>query len=78
LENATHEDLAARLREIREDLYGEHGAQFLADDLGVPLQTWMNFESGVIIPAKIVLKLIVATNVNPGWLLSGKGEKYSR
>ena len=31
-------DLAKRLRDIREDLYGEHGSQFMADALGVPLQ----------------------------------------
>jgi hypothetical protein len=78
LENATHEDLAARFREVREDLYGEHGAQFLADDLGVSLQTWTNYESCIVMPAKIVLNLIVTMNVNPGWLLSGKGEKYGR
>jgi hypothetical protein len=78
LEKTTNEEMAARLREIRQDMYGEHGAQFLADDLGVPLRTWMNYESGIVMPAKVVLRLIVTANVNPHWLLTGRGEKYSR
>jgi hypothetical protein len=70
--------LAARLREVRAEFYGEHGAQFLADALGIPLRTWLNYESGVTMPAEVVLRLIVATDVNPSWLLSGRGERYRR
>jgi hypothetical protein len=73
-----NQNLAAKVREIRDDMYREHGAQFMADALGIALRTWMNYESGVVMPAKIVLKLIVAANVNPGWLLSGRGQKYGR
>jgi hypothetical protein len=71
-------ELAERLREIREDLYGEHGAQFLADGLEVPLQTWMNYESGVMPPALVLLQLIVTAHVNPDWLLTGQGDKYDQ
>ena len=67
--------LAARLREIREAFYGEHGAQFLADALEIPLQTWLNYESGVAIPGETVLKLIVVARVSPDWLLTGHGER---
>jgi hypothetical protein len=70
--------LAPRLREIREDLYGEHGGQFLADALEIPLQTWLNYESGVVMPADIVLQLLVMACVNPNWLLTGQGEKYDQ
>ena len=70
--------LADRLREIRDDLYGEEGGQFLADALGIPLRTWLNYESGVIVPAYIVLLLIDMAGVNPHWLLTGQGEKYAR
>ena len=52
-------DLADRLREIREDLYGEYGGQCLADALKIPLQTWLGYESGVVVPVKIVLQLMV-------------------
>ena len=68
--------LEERLREVREDFYGVHGAQFIADDLGVARETWMNYEQGVMIPGIVVLKLIDATGANPRWLLTGKGEKY--
>jgi hypothetical protein len=66
--------IAARLCEIREDLYGEHGGQFLADALEIPLQTWLNYESGVVAPADVVLQLIVMARVSPHWLLTGQGE----
>lgn len=69
-------DLANRVREVREDFYGEHGAQFLADALGLPLKTWMNYERGVVIPAEVILELIETTAVSPCWLLTGRGTKY--
>jgi DNA-binding transcriptional regulator YiaG len=71
-----HMELAERLREIRQDMYGEHGAQFLADALKIPLRTWVNYESGVTMPAQAVLQLIELTRINPHWLLTGQGQKY--
>jgi hypothetical protein len=76
--NPLSRDLAERLHEIREDFYGEHGAQFLADDLGLPLRTWANYERGTVVSGLVVLKLIDLTGVNPRWLLTGKGRKYTR
>jgi hypothetical protein len=70
--------LSPRLREVREDLYGEHGAQFLADTLHIPLRTWLNYEVGVTVPAAVVLRLIDMAHVNPRWLLTGEGNKYDR
>jgi len=70
--------LARRVREIREDLYGPHGAQFLADALGLPLPTWLNFERGVTIPAEVILQLIETIGVRPRWLLTGEGPKLIR
>ena len=69
-------ELAGRLREIREDLCGEHGAQFLADALKVRVETWLNYESGVTAPAHVVLKLIDIARVNPHWLLTGQGDPH--
>ena len=69
-------DLAERLREIREDMYGEHGGQFFADGLEIPLSTWLNYEAGVTTPAEVILKLIAMARVSPNWLLTGQGEKY--
>jgi hypothetical protein len=78
LETTTNRDIAARLRDVREDMYGEHGAQFMADALGIALRTWTNYEAGVVMPAKIVLQVIDTIHVNPSWLLTGRGEKYDR
>ncbi len=69
-------ELAERLREIREYLCGEHGAQFLADALKVRVETWLNYESGVTTPAHVVLKLIDIGRVNPHWLLTGQGDPH--
>jgi hypothetical protein len=72
----TSTGLARRVGEIRRDLFGEHGAPLLADRLCIPTRTWLNYESGVVIPAVIILGLIEATGANPSWLLSGEGERY--
>jgi hypothetical protein len=69
-------ELAARLREIRVDLYGEHGAQLLADALQVRVDTWRNYERGLTMPAHVVLKLIDIARVNPHWLLTGRGDPH--
>jgi hypothetical protein len=69
-------ELAFRLREIRQDLYGEFGAQILADSLEIQVETWLNYERGVTMPAHVVLKLIDIAQVNPHWLLTGRGEPH--
>jgi hypothetical protein len=72
-----HVELARRVREIRRDLYGEAGADTLARKLGLPVRTWLNYESGVVIPAPVILLFLRATEANPGWLLTGEGEQYA-
>jgi hypothetical protein len=69
-------ELALRLREIRQDLFGESGAQRLADALEIQVRTWLNYESGVTMPAQVVLKLIDIAQVNPHWLLTGQGDPH--
>jgi DNA-binding transcriptional regulator YiaG len=69
-------ELASRFREIREGVCGERDAQFLADALEVRVETWLNYESGVIMPAHVALKLIDIARVNPHWLLTGQGDPH--
>jgi hypothetical protein len=69
-------DLARRVREIREELYGEHGGPMLADALQLPYRTWSNYEGGCTIPAQSILRFIEVTDANPHWLLTGEGDKY--
>jgi hypothetical protein len=68
--------LAERLRLLRSELYGERGGPELARRLGLPIRTWYNYESGVTVPAEVVLKIIELTSVEPIWLLHGEGPKF--
>lgn len=68
--------LSERLREIRTELFGERGGSEMARQLGVPIRTWYNYESGVTVPAEILLKFMELTSVEPLWLLHGQGPKF--
>jgi hypothetical protein len=70
--------LSRRLREIRQELFGEHGGPELARRLNLPARTWYNYETGVTVPAEVLLGFIDQTGANPFWLLSGEGPKYRR
>jgi hypothetical protein len=72
----THVSLARRLREVRCECYCEDGAAVLAALVDVPLRTWGNYESGVAVPAPVVLRFMEVTGAHPHWLLTGEGPKY--
>ena len=68
--------LAERLSSLRAELYGDRGGPELARQLGLPIRTWYNYESGVTVPAEVVLRIIELTSVEPLWLLHGQGSKF--
>jgi hypothetical protein len=68
--------IATRARRIRCEIFGEDGASLMAEAMGIPLRTWMNYEEGATIPAEVILRFIDVTDANPLWLLDGRGEKY--
>ncbi len=70
--------ISKRLREVRQELFGEHGGPELARRLDLPARTWYNYETGVTVPAEVLLSFIDQTGANPVWLLSGEGERYRR
>ncbi len=70
--------ISRRLRDVRQDLFGEHGGPELARRLTLPARTWYNYETGVTVPAEVLLAFIDQTGANPVWLLSGEGERYRR
>jgi hypothetical protein len=70
--------LSRRLREVRQDLFGEHGGPELARRLNLPARTWYNYETGVTVPAEVLLTFIDQTGASPVWLLSGEGSKFRR
>ncbi len=67
--------IAARVEEIRMKLFGANGIDALAMEVGVPADTWRNYERGVTMPAHVLLKFLAVTGANPDWLLTGKGER---
>jgi hypothetical protein len=68
--------LARRIREVREELFGQDGGPLLAQVMELPDRTWRNYEVGVTIPATVILGFILVCGVNPRWLLTGEGERY--
>jgi hypothetical protein len=68
--------IAQRVREIRIEAFGERGDLLMAEEMGLPLRTWQNYEQGVTMPAQVLLRFIEVTDASPRWLLSGCGEKY--
>jgi hypothetical protein len=70
--------LSRRLREIRQEIFGDHGGPELARRLGLPARTWYNYETGVTVPAEVLLGFIEQTGANPIWLLTGEGPRYRR
>ena len=48
--------IGTRLRSIREEIYGDDGELAVAEQLGLPLGTWLNYERGVTIPGEVMLR----------------------
>lgn len=69
--------LSLRVREVRQELYGEHGGPLLALALDVPFRTWAGYEEGESMPAETLLRFLEVTRANPQWLLTGEGGKFS-
>jgi hypothetical protein len=65
--------IAARLRLVRTEVYGESGGPRLAAQMGLPSRTWINYESGVTIPGYDMLRFLELTGTSPTWLLHGAG-----
>ncbi len=68
--------ISQRLREIRQEQFGDHGGPELARALNLPARTWYNYETGVTVPAEILLSFIDKTGTNPLWLLTGRGPRF--
>ena len=75
----SHEELGDRLRQIRMECYAGAGDGLLAlaDAVGVPTRTWLNYEAGVAMPGVILLRFLDVTGVSVAWLLRGEGDRYT-
>ena len=70
--------ISRRLREIRQDLFGDLGGPELARRLDLPARAWYNYETGVSVPAEVLLAFLAQTGADPWWVLTGEGSKYRR
>ncbi len=52
--------LGERLRVVREEDFGDDPAA-----LGLPVETWLNDEGGVALPAAVLLEFIELTETSP-------------
>ena len=68
--------LSRRLREIRQELFGEHGGPEMARRLNLPARTWYNYETGVTVPAEVLLAFIELTAASPTYLTTGEGPRF--
>lgn len=68
--------VSVRLREVRAEMFGEHGGPELARLLNLPARTWYNYETGVTVPAEVLLGFIEQTGASPLWLLTGRGPRF--
>src|SRR3954463_3592606 len=69
--------VSGRLREVRTEIFGEHGGPEMARRLNLPARAWYNYETGVTVPAEVLLNFIDQTNANPIWLLPGEAPRYN-
>jgi hypothetical protein len=69
-------ELARRLVEVRETLFGIDGGPQVTRLLDIPAHTWANYKRGVTMPGEILLGFVVATGVDPDWLIEGKGPMF--
>lgn len=65
--------LSKRLRDIRKAKFGDQGGPEMARLLGLPARTYYNYETGVTIPAELLLALVDRADAAPLWLLTGEG-----
>lgn len=68
--------LAARLQSVRQELFGERGSPEFASRVGVPWRAWANYETGMTMPAEVMLAFLEVTGAEPTWLLRGQGPVY--
>lgn len=63
-------ELAQKIKTLRMMKFGERGGPELARRLGLPIRTWYNYESGVTMPAEVLIDFLHATGASLETLLA--------
>ena len=66
-----------RIREVRVECFGDESVKRLADLLGIPARTWLNYEDGVAMPAPVLLRFLRVTGTSPESLLGSRDGRDS-
>src|SRR5262245_25688196 len=75
-DRADDEQLVRRLCQVCQELFGDVDSLTLAAMLKVPVREIEGLRAGHTMSAELLLQLIEATSLRPGWLLTGVGEKF--
>lgn len=67
-----------RVKFLRESSFGGRGKTQMAEVTGIPYNTYLRYETSTEPPASAVWSICRATGADPGWLLSGQGEPFSK
>ena len=67
--------LSRRLREIRQEIFGTRRPRVVPSPES-PGEDLVQHETGVTVPAEVLLGFIEQTGANPAWLLNGEGPRY--
>ena len=73
---SVNQSISRRLRQIRREVFGEHGGPEVARRLDLPARNWYNYETGVTVPYEVLVRFIELTGANPTYLILGEGEHY--
>ncbi len=70
-------EIAARLRDIREQLFGSRGQTLMAKSLGIPRENYRKYETAQVrLPNHIMALLASKKNINLTWLITGQGSMF--
>jgi len=67
--------MSLRLVEIRREFYGERGRSQFARELGIPLTSYIHYETDRAPPADVLVQAAQLTGTSLEWLLCGTGER---
>lgn len=70
--------LSMRLAEVRREHYGERGRSSFARELGIPVTSYVHYESDRAPPAELLAQAAALTGTNLEWLLNGTGDRHAR
>lgn len=73
---ARRQEIAARIREVREEVFGRNGGPEVARRLNLPARTWYNYETGVSVPAEVLFDFAELTGAEVRWVMTGGGPRY--